>query len=98
MDANKLQKLKDISYSILPVCTLCKFSFFENDDWGLCRKHSYNHLKHNEIKRQLSIVKFGTCPDFEGDVRRILELGRFTELFKDCENITSICKESRMGL
>jgi len=61
MDANKKDKLSEIAYVVRACCLNCSYAIFRNDDWGLCNKHSYNHLKHNEVGRHLSIVKTGYC-------------------------------------
>lgn len=66
MDANKLKVLQDLKYTIRKVCENCKFSKgLNNSDFGTCAKHSYNHLKHTDAKRELSINKFGYCESHE---------------------------------
>jgi hypothetical protein len=80
MDANKLKVLQNLKYHILPVCGLCMYAKFEND-WGTCRKHEYDHLKHTQQKRNLSIHKFGTCDQFERDDHQTGLLGKFIEFF-----------------
>jgi len=62
MDKNKKEKLLDVEYVVRRCCLNCCYSLFKNnDDWGLCTKFSYNHLKHSESGRHLSIVKSGYC-------------------------------------
>ena len=81
MDADKLRKLKEIDYRMLLVCALCRHSCFHHNDWGTCSKHSYRHQKHTDSKRDLSVSKFGTCPDFEVDSVKMATLeGWFREL------------------
>ncbi len=65
MDANKLVKLKVIGYTIRKACGNCVHSLFPNPntDWGTCYKHTYEHLKHSNQKRQLSIHRSGVCAD-----------------------------------
>lgn len=66
MDANKLKKLKEVGYTIQQACTLCKHSTFPHKSkWGTCDKLTYDHLKHSDSKRHLSIYAFGTCEEFE---------------------------------
>lgn len=79
MDANKRQVLIDIGYKILPVCGLCKHSTFLKENWGACNIQTYDHLKHSDAKRQLSIHRFGTCPKFEIDEIKKSELVKFDE-------------------
>lgn len=65
MDANKLQVLRDISYEIRPVCGLCEHAEFPPaSDWGTCGLHAYEHEKHSDSERQLSIHRYGGCPQF----------------------------------
>lgn len=69
MDKNKLEKLKEISYVIKATCALCKHgNFFPNSyQWGTCKLHQYKHEKHTDSVRQLSIIKSGSCVDFNLD-------------------------------
>lgn len=61
MDANKLNKLREIKYRYQKVCGDCAFSHFPINDWGTCKRHTYFHNKHKE-HRFVSIHKFGVCP------------------------------------
>lgn len=79
MDANKRKVLIDIGYKIQPCCGLCKHSVFPNGNWGGCNIQTYDHLKHSDSRRQLSIHKFGTCPKFELDEIKKADLGKFDE-------------------
>lgn len=69
MDANKLQKYHEVVYGIQRSCQLCKFaSFRQQSNWGQCVKHTYDHLKHSDSNRHLSIYRSGVCADFEKGV------------------------------
>lgn len=65
-DPNKLKRLKEADYSIVPTCGTCKYSKFYNRslDWGVCSLIIYQHQKHTKI-REVSIHISGTCPKFE---------------------------------
>lgn len=64
MDLNKLTELRDIGYTIPKTCGLCKHGVFVGaNDWGGCAIRTYDHLKHTDAKRQLSIYVGGSCPD-----------------------------------
>ena len=66
MDDNKLAKLKAIGYTIPKTCGFCKHAdFVGNSDYGSCTKFEYEHLKHSDAKRHLSIYRGGACPSFE---------------------------------
>ena len=61
MDVNKLKKLRDIDYKINPSCGTCIHSYITVEtDWGICKKHSYNHAKHTTAQRDLSIHRSGS--------------------------------------
>ena len=63
-DENKFKKLREIGYNIPVTCGLCTYALIPRDqDWGTCRKHLYTHLKHSGPDREMSIVRYGTCPD-----------------------------------
>ena len=62
MDANKLMKLQDIGYTIHRCCGLCQHGVFAGKaDFGTCALLTYDHLKHTEANRQLSINRYGVC-------------------------------------
>lgn len=67
MDANKVIKLDEIGYKILPCCMNCKFGNFYHLGFGECTKQTYVHLKHDNPggSRPLSIHASGTCDDFD---------------------------------
>jgi hypothetical protein len=81
MDATKLEVLKGI-YSVQKVCGLCEHGSFPHDNWGTCSSHAYQHLKHTGAARQLSVVKFGSCPAFKADETKVVALGAYREFFK----------------
>ena len=78
MDENKTGKLREIEYTIRKTCNNCRYSFFIGDNWGVCKKHTYYHLKHKEI-RKLSINRYGYCKDWEE--MPYLDFGLFEEFF-----------------
>lgn len=66
MDANKLQKLKDIGYSIGPSCGTCKhFQQHVDEFFGECVVNTYVHKKHTGGERRLSVLVFGHCNRYE---------------------------------
>jgi hypothetical protein len=65
MDANKLEKLRQLPYSIRRCCGSCLHNMgFKDTFWTTCSVNDYEHLKHTETGRQLSIYMFGCCPKF----------------------------------
>lgn len=81
MDANKLEELRRIGYTIPRTCGLCVHGTFVGaSDFGTCATRQYDHLKHTGPKRQLSIYRGGTCPDkFELDEVRASRLVAYIE-------------------
>lgn len=80
MDVNKLQQLKSNNYTIFKTCGFCKHGQFPNDSWGTCAKLMYEHQKHSDTKRHLSIYIGGRCAEhFELDETKTLLLGAFKE-------------------
>ncbi len=68
MDANKLKKLRELDYEIRTrFCSTCKHGNFlvKGGPYGACKLHTYEHLKHTDSVRQLSVHRFGCCKDFE---------------------------------
>ena len=62
-DANKFAKLREIGYTVPITCGLCTYgTFAKGQDWGTCRLYQYDHLKHTGPARDVSIIRFGTCP------------------------------------
>jgi hypothetical protein len=79
MDPNKLKTLKDIGYKIHPCCRLCEHSKFASgstltspSNWGTCKTQTYDHQKHTESKRQLSINVLGGCGKFKLSKGKVL--------------------------
>jgi hypothetical protein len=67
MDANKLKKLREVGMQIRPCCLLCKYGRSvgsKSDGWGTCTLHQYEHLKHGDNPRQLSINAVFVCGSF----------------------------------
>ena len=80
MDENKRQKLLEIGYRIKPSCGLCLHGvFFIGTNWGTCGIYTYQHLKHNDETRQLSINKFGHCHRFQISQIESGALDKFSE-------------------
>ena len=81
MDKNKLGELRRIGYRIPKTCGLCKHGVFVGvNEWGGCAVRTYDHLKHSDSKRQLSIYKGGSCPDlFEPSEQTPNILGAYHE-------------------
>ena len=63
MDANKLAELRRIGYAVRPSCGLCKHGQFPSDEWGTCAVRVYQHEKHSESTRNLSVHRNGSCAD-----------------------------------
>jgi len=86
MDANKLKKLRDEGYTISKCCGACKHGSFAGSYlFGCCSIKSYNHLKHTESKRPLSIIQYGSCNSFEmkGDILSMLKDQKWGEFLED---------------
>ena len=65
MDENKLNKLRDIGYTLRKCCGTCKHRYFEfRAEWGTCNIHEYKHKKHTDDVRGLSIHLYGFCADY----------------------------------
>jgi hypothetical protein len=79
VDENKLLMLRGMAYRIERVCGLCKNGWFPKDGWGTCEVHTYEHLKHTQGRRQLSIHRFGSCGAFDLDPKRASLLGSFKQ-------------------
>ena len=88
MDRNKLEKLKEYGYEIKPCCMFCEYGFFPSfTDFGDCVKKLYEHKKHTEAKRYLSINKFGICKGgFKlGIGKTSVELGSYYQFLNENE-------------
>lgn len=67
MDANKLDKLRAINYQVHPTCGTCTWGGFRiNSEFGLCSLHVYEHQKHTESERPLSVYVHGSCESWVG--------------------------------
>lgn len=83
MDKNKLTELRRINYTIPKTCGLCKHGVFVGmNEWGGCAIQTYDHLKHTEARRQLSIFKGGSCSLFEEADRVSDVLGAYHEFLR----------------
>lgn len=83
MDINKLTKLRELHYQILPTCGMCKHSSFRRDsDFGTCNQYTYQHLKHSDSKRQLSIYRAGHCDGWMRNEDELLPLNTWKEFIK----------------
>lgn len=81
MDKNKLQVLRDVGYKIQPVCGLCKHGQFNFSNlFGACTIRTYKHLKHSAVAKDLSISRYGTCPEFEYNEQYDVMLHGFRQL------------------
>lgn len=66
MDTNKLKVLKEIGYKVYRTCNNCKHAYFNRGFiFAACKKYTYEHLKHTESHRELSIVSDGICKSHE---------------------------------
>jgi hypothetical protein len=84
MDPNKRLKLRDIRYEVRPACGVCVHYLHKDTGpgaelWSTCRLHSYDHQKHTEKRRHLSVHATGWCPDFTADTS---QLGGFEEFYQ----------------
>jgi len=79
MDENKLLELRRIGYVVNKSCEFCHYGKFPNDSWGTCYAQTYEHLKHSDKKRYLSIYKGGYCSKYKVDPSKIESLSGFIE-------------------
>lgn len=83
MDAAKLEKLREIQYTIAPQCGHCLYSNIRVDElYGVCKLTVYEHTKHDPPKRQLSIRRDGVCLLFVADEEKVRPLEKWAEFFK----------------
>lgn len=74
MDENKLNKLREMGFHIRESCMTCKNSGIGRGKiFGVCKKFEYDHLKHNENPRNVSITILGKCDYHERDETKIYE-------------------------
>lgn len=80
MDKNKLEKLRDVGYVVKKCCGTCIHQNFGiASNWGTCAIHQYDHAKHTQTKRQLSIYIYGCCPDHEAEPFSVLNGEHYSE-------------------
>jgi hypothetical protein len=80
MDNNKLDKLRDIRYTVRKCCGTCNNACFEfRAEWGTCKIHEYIHKKHTGKPRHLSIHMYGSCGSY--DMNNVFEA--VTEHYKE---------------
>ena len=84
MDENKAEKLREIEYTIKGCCWMCQYGSFEdNQPWGTCDRHTYNHKKHTGgqkgSERNLSITRYGKCKHYVVDYFFVNDLDHFKE-------------------
>lgn len=81
MDQNKYIKLQEIGYTIKRVCSTCARSRFNGmSAFGVCRLHRYEHKKHADTTRELSIFRDGYCGNHQRNLRN---LGPWEEFIED---------------
>jgi hypothetical protein len=81
MDKNKLKVLKEVGYRIHKTCMFCAHKDIPYaSNWGGCKLHTYNHLKHTKESKPLSIHKSGSCDSFEMNEDELLTIHGFVEL------------------
>lgn len=83
MDENKLDKLKQIQYEILPTCHNCKhFKQLSDKFFGECCAYKYQHKKHTGAERQLSVYLGGHCPTHQWANEDMMMLHSFKQFIK----------------
>lgn len=77
MDENKRLKLVELCYAIANTCSSCMHSRFSNEKtpFGDCGVQTYDHLKHSDSKRPLSIHRDGSCDKYKRSPSSELVLG-----------------------
>jgi hypothetical protein len=86
MDANKLNKLREIGYTIRKCCGRCRHADLNVNGWGTCTVHFYDHKKHEggnkSSTRELSIHQDGYCDRFLMCIISDLETDHFKEFYE----------------
>jgi hypothetical protein len=82
MDANKRLKLLEIGYEIKPACGMCVHANFRDEDFGTCNKVTYQHFKHVGSPRPLSILRYGSCPQYQPALSYETYIHGFKEFLK----------------
>lgn len=87
MDANKLKTLQDLKYRIKRCCGICLYGRFANSMqlFGCCEAKKYEHQKHSDAKRCLSVYRYGSCDDFSLNpaVLEMLAAQHWSEFLED---------------
>ncbi len=84
MDANKLIVLKEIGYVVKLTCGTCKHADIpKGQDFGGCGLYTYEHLKHTQGPKPLSINRSGYCSSYEPTSLRDVTLHGFTQLVEN---------------
>lgn len=66
MDANKKIRLTEIKYRILRSCGTCRYAvIISGAEFGVCKRFTYEHEKHTESLRLLSVNRYGVCEDYQ---------------------------------
>ena len=87
MDDNKLEKLREIDYTIHKCCGLCDHGEFKGTNWwGTCKLHDYDHKKHEGggkgSNRELSITIFGYCDEYQQGVSAMISIAHYKEFYE----------------
>jgi hypothetical protein len=83
MDPNKADALDEIDYRIVPCCWMCCFGHFEEGkEWGECYSHQYDHTKHTEKPRNISIHRSGKCRDYQASSVPLNKLGAYRRYYR----------------
>ena len=84
MDKNKLKKLIEEEYTINQCCNFCAHAVFKpSKKFGTCSIKTYNHEKHNDTKRDLSIYIYGKCKNgFTLAPAMLWDLESYSQFFK----------------
>ena len=81
MDANKALALHRIDYAVRDTCGRCRHGEFPSrTPWGTCAAHEYQHQKHSDSRRHLSIHLSGWCRTFEPPASE--DLGAYEEFLE----------------
>jgi len=87
MDVNKLKTLQELKYRIKKCCGICIHGRFATTcDWfGCCEAKQYQHQKHSDSQRQLSVYRYGSCDDFRinSDIDDMLLGQQWSEFLED---------------
>ena len=83
MDDNKLNKLREIGYTVKRCCGTCIHQNFQiSSNWGTCAVHTYEHKKHSDSKRQLSVYLYGCCPKHEIEPFSVVNSDHYKEFYE----------------